>query len=198
MKRQRIIIQALLIALGLFTFVFGVLECLPKEKCYSYEYSIYLELKGITNVDEVREQLQTLKLEYTLQNNKLTLDNYQNIVFDVLDDKTCAIASNTTMSNFEMMDSGTIVDMTFDGLLEYDGIQETITLKDGEYTYIKRSNNYFIQTPAAPARPAFCFIVTAATWFIAYSLGFTAKKRRKVKLQAKPQASTTANSTATK
>ena len=166
--------QATIIRVGLFIFAIvfllcGIVTSLPKETCYSYEYSLYLKFKETTNIDEVREQLKSMKIEYSLKSNKLTLKHYENIVFDVLDDKKCLIASNTAMQSFERIDSGVISDMSFDGILEYDGIQETVTMEDDKNTYIKRNGNYFIETQASIIFPVFFFIIAAASAFLSYA-----------------------------
>lgn len=132
------------------------------EQCYSYEYQIYRNVKELQNVDDVRNELQDLKVEYTLKDNRLSLKEYDNIIFDVLDDKSCKIASNYVMQNFEKLDGDSVVNLTINGNLEDGKINETIKLVNEGNTFIKHNGEYYIKTPVNVG-----FLIVFAVIFVA-------------------------------
>lgn len=147
MKKKFKVERLIWLVVAILSIIYALGHVFCREQCYSEEYGIYCKIKDMTNVDDVRSQLKELKLEYTLEDNRLTLKEFDNISFDVLDDKSCLIASNNVMQNFEILDGDSIKNITIDGTLEKEKIKETVSLVDDGSTYIKRNGDYFVKSP---------------------------------------------------
>ena len=80
MKKLTKFKRLMYLAITIIGIVGIIAVCFSTQKCYSNEYDIYCNVKHNTNVDTLRVQLQALKIEYTLKNNRLTFKEFSEYI----------------------------------------------------------------------------------------------------------------------
>lgn len=112
---------------------------------HTEEYTVYKQVKDIKNLDSLREKLQTLNLEYSIDSKSLTLNDYSNISFGINFDDSCSINTNEALHNFELLDSENRDKVIINGTLQNNKITEKFIINSTQRCYIKQNNNYFVK-----------------------------------------------------
>ena len=72
---------------------------------YSKEYNIYKSVYDKTNLKDITFELEKQKIDYTIKNTVISLDDYSNISFEIDFDDSCEICSNEIMESFKILDT---------------------------------------------------------------------------------------------
>lgn len=72
---------------------------------YSKEYNIYKSVHDKTNLEDITSELEKQKIDYTIENTVISLDDYSNISFEIDFDNSCEICSNEIMESFKILDT---------------------------------------------------------------------------------------------
>lgn len=80
------------------------------------EYEIYKSVCDKTTVQDVTDELEKSKANYTINNLKLTVDDYKNISFDVDTNGYCTVCENELMEGFKILDKKDLNKITVQGV----------------------------------------------------------------------------------
>lgn len=112
---------------------------------FSKEYSVYNEVKTLTQLNDVRSKLQEMKIEYVITDKKISLNDYDNITFSLTpNDSNCSIDKNSVMNSFEKIDAEDRNVVKISGELRSNKIKEVFTLDDELICYTKTNNKYYM------------------------------------------------------
>lgn len=117
-----------------------------REKNFTEEYSLFLELKELDELEEVRDTLSERKLEYKISDNHIVIFEFENVGYDILDTGALKISANTTMAAFETLDSEDLTKVEITGTVEKGEFHEIIELL-ADRRYIKQKGQYLMVEP---------------------------------------------------
>lgn len=83
---------------------------------YTDEYEIYKSVCDKTTVQDVTDELEKSKANYTISNLKLTVDDYKNISFYLDTNGYCTVCENKLMEGFKILDKKDLGKITVEGI----------------------------------------------------------------------------------
>lgn len=112
------------------------------RKDYTKEYGIYKEIKGYDNLSDLKSYLRENKIEYSIFNSKLSLKKYDLIEFEIENNSSCKIASNTVLNNFEQLDKESYSSVQVSATVKDNNLVEEIFVQEGNIRYSKVLGKY--------------------------------------------------------
>ena len=140
--RLRIFIDVLLAIVGIFL----ILLCSKFDiykKDYTNSYTVYKDIKEYKITAELKDYLKEKKIEYTISEGKLKINDDKLIEFLIYPDKSCRIIPNSTLQNFELLDEGTFSSVVTYGTVVDNEIVEEVSLVEDGVRYNKVLGRYY-------------------------------------------------------
>ena len=162
MTKKKIVKPIILIIAGvvlLASAIIGSIYHYNDGTDFTDDYKVYNQVKDITTLSEARQTLQSLGMEYVIENQQLSLSDYSNIKFTINANDACAISDNIYMSGFKKLDDEDRSAVKITGVSTDGKISEKITYESFPFEFTKFNNHYY----------AFSHIVTIG-YIISYVL----------------------------
>ncbi len=107
MKNKKRIIKLIIVTILLWVISFGYKSLILNYNGidYSKEFNIYKSVCDKTDLEDITSELEKQKIDYTIENAIISLDDYSNISFEIDFDNTGKIRSNGIMENFKVLDT---------------------------------------------------------------------------------------------
>ena len=156
-------------AIGLF---FGC------EKNYTESYMQYKELKDVSTVSELRSYLGRNGIEYTIHDNRLTVNNLRDVSFVIFKD-SCSIISANSMKVFESLDSPDFYSIKTEGVRKSNVIEERHYIMQNGIIYSKYLGEY--KTQSVVLASFFGGLEGAGMALIIIALFYNREKKPKIK-----------------
>ena len=131
---KRVFLPIILAIISLLGILFS--HTLFKED-YTDTYHTYTVMKDFSNLNEIKSYLSSKQIEYTIENNKLNLNKYEDISFDISPNYVCTISRNEKLQNLEKLDGYDLSELIIKGNLKDGDIVEEISQRVEKYKYIK-------------------------------------------------------------
>lgn len=107
MKNKKRIIKLIIVTILLWVISFGYNSQVLNYNGidYSKEYNIYKSVCDKTDLEDITTELEKQKIDYTIENAVISLDDYSHISFEVDYNNGYKICSNEIMENFKVLDT---------------------------------------------------------------------------------------------
>lgn len=107
MKNKNRIIKLIIVTILLWVISFGYNSQVSNYNGidYSKEYNIYKSVCDKTDLEDITTELEKQKIDYTIKNTVISLDDYSHISFEVDYNNGYKICSNEIMENFKVLDT---------------------------------------------------------------------------------------------
>ena len=113
---------------------------------YTKEYSMYLDIKEMSSLEDVESYLDNLNISYDIDESKLTLQDYESIEYMINTDNSSGyLLHSKLMHNLSRLDERDTDIVTVKKETINNETTELIYLEDNGLTYTKIADKYYIE-----------------------------------------------------
>ncbi len=168
-----------------FVLILGLLFTATSFLCFSAsedigndhtkEFAIYSDLSNLTSLKDVKVYLDDNKLSYEIEDGKLSLTEYKNVMFIINSDNVNGnIKSDKDMEKFILLNNPNYEEVSVKTIYSEDGVTEQLYIDGSFARYSKIGDNYYINPTFLSklfsriliSLATFCFVVVIISLFI--------------------------------
>lgn len=154
------------------------------------EYNLYEKVCKMEDINEVTRTLENEKVDYIIENLKLTIKGYKNISFDISLDNSCKICDNKIMKGFEILDTNNRNQVIEKGVYnkknnKYEkSLHFNVNYHKTKTKLTKMNNAYYclegsLFVTGRTITVIFCFLALICTGILIYNITILIKPKKK-------------------